>query len=260
MEERSVSAPQFHLVGGSVTFGSTVALDNVHFHLDPGEFVVLLGSNGSGKTTLVKALLGLTTLSKGRLEVFGAAAGKFRDWGRVGYVPQRITATSGVPATVFEVVLSGRLARSRKWGPHGKTDAAAALNALEQVDMEGFQKKPVETLSGGQQQRVLIARALAGDPDVLVLDEPVSGVDLEHQESFAATLRELNSSGRSVLLVAHALGVIEPLVTRAVVLTQGRVSYDGKPLRELHDSHVHHHPHSAEAESQLSNPMGEPRR
>ncbi|MGH2701738.1 MAG: metal ABC transporter ATP-binding protein, partial [Actinomycetota bacterium] len=185
---------------------------------------------------------------------------KFRDWGRVGYVPQRITATSGVPATVLEVVLSGRLARSRKWGPHSKTDAAAALNALDQVDMAGSHKAPVETLSGGQQQRVLIARALAGDPDVLVLDEPVSGVDLEHQETFAATLQELNRNGRSVLLVAHALGVIEPLVTRAVVLTQGKITYDGKPLRDLHDSHVHHHPHSAEVESQLSNPMGGRRR
>lgn len=251
-----MSAPQFHLVGGRVTFGSTVALEGVHFHLDPGEFVVLLGSNGSGKTTLVKALLGLVPLSKGRLEVFGAAPGKFRDWGRVGYVPQRITATSGVPATVFEVVLSGRLARSRKWGPHSRADAAAALHALEQVDMAGAKRNPIETLSGGQQQRVLIARALAGDPDVLVLDEPVSGVDLEHQESFAATLQELNSSGRSVLLVAHALGVIEPLVSRAVVLTNGKITHDGKPLRELHDSHVHHHPHSTEAESQLSNPMG----
>jgi zinc transport system ATP-binding protein len=260
MKERSAGGPQFHLVGGRVTFGSTVALDGIHFHLDPGEFVVLLGSNGSGKTTLVKALLGLVPLSQGRLEVFGAPPGKFRDWGRVGYVPQRITATSGVPATVLEVVLSGRLARSRKWGPHSKTDAAAALGALEQVDMTGSQNTPVEALSGGQQQRVLIARALAGDPDVLVLDEPVSGVDLEHQESFAATLQELNRNGRSVLLVAHALGVIEPLVTRAVVLTQGEITYDGKPLRDLHDSHVHHHPHSAGIESRLSNPMGGPRR
>jgi zinc transport system ATP-binding protein len=248
--------PHFHLSGGTLNFGPTVALRDVHFHLEPGEFVVLLGANGSGKTTMVKALLGLVPLNRGRLEVFGTPLRKFRDWGRIGYVPQRSGAASGVPASVFEVVLAGRLARSRKWGPRTRDDARAVMHALELVDMEGKHKEPVETLSGGQQQRVLIARALAGEPDVLVLDEPVSGIDLEHQESFATTLGELNRGGRSVLLVAHALGVIEPLVSRAVVLTQGEVTYDGRPLHELHDSHVHHHPHSAEDLLPFSNPAG----
>jgi len=248
--------PHFHLSGGTVKFGATVALQSVHFHLEPGEFVVLLGANGSGKTTMVKALLGLTPLSKGRLDVFGTPLKRFRDWERIGYVPQRVSAASGVPASAYEVVLAGRLARSRKWGPHTKDDARAVRNALELVDMADKHKEPVETLSGGQQQRVLIARALAGEPDVLVLDEPVSGVDLEHQESFAATLGELNRGGRSVLLVAHALGVIEPLVSRAVVLTQGEVTYDGSPLHELHDSHVHHHPHSVEPSPRFSHPAG----
>lgn len=251
--------PHFHLSGGTVKFGATVALRNVHFHLEPGEFVVLLGANGSGKTTMVKALLGLVPLSKGRLDVFGTPLPRFRDWGRIGYVPQRASAASGVPASAFEVVLAGRLARSRKWGLHTRDDARAVREALELVDMADKRREPVETLSGGQQQRVLIARALAGEPDVLVLDEPVSGVDLEHQESFATTLGELNRGGRSVLLVAHALGVIEPLVSRAVVLTQGEVTYDGKPLRELHDSHVHHHPHSAEQPPRFSQPAGGPR-
>jgi zinc transport system ATP-binding protein len=250
--------PDFHLSGATISFGATVALRNVHFHLNPGEFVVLLGANGSGKTTMVKALVGLIPIRKGRLDVFGTPLAKFRDWGRIGYVPQRATAASGVPASTFEVVLAGRLARSRKWGPHSKEDSRAVRNALELVDMADKIKEPVETLSGGQQQRVLIARALAAEPDVLVLDEPVSGIDLEHQESFAATLGELNRQGRSVLLVAHALGVIEPLVSRAVVLTQGEVTYDGKPLHALHDSHVHHHPHSVEEPHPFSNPAGRP--
>lgn len=254
-----MTAPQFHLAGGRVTFGSTVALDGVHFHLDPGEFVVLLGANGSGKTTLVKALLGLVPLGQGRLEIFGAPASKFRDWHRVGYVPQRTTAASGVPANVLEVVLAGRLARARKWGRHSKADARAAKLALEKVDMAEHHSKPVETLSGGQQQRILIARALAGEPDVLVLDEPVTGIDLEHQESFAETLDALNRDGHSVLLVAHALGVIEPLVSRAVVLTGGSVTHDGEPLRDLHDSHVHHHPHSFEESPRFSHPSGRTR-
>jgi zinc transport system ATP-binding protein len=249
----------FRLSGGTVAFGASVALREVDFRLDPGEFVVLLGANGSGKTTLVKALLGLVPLSKGKLEVFGTPIKSFGEWGRIGYVPQRATAASGVPATAFEVVLAGRLARSRRWGPHSKSDARKAMDALELVDMADRYKQPVEIMSGGQQQRVLIARALAGEPDVLVLDEPVSGIDLEHQESFAASLGELNRRGPSVLLVAHALGVIEPLVSRAVVLTLGRVTYDGKPLHELHDSHVHHHPHSVEEAPRFPNPSGDPR-
>jgi zinc transport system ATP-binding protein len=251
--------PDFKLSAGTVTFGASVALRDVDFRLDPGQFVVLLGANGSGKTTLVKALLGLVPLSKGSLEVFGTPIKSFGEWGRIGYVPQRATAASGVPATAFEVVLAGRLARSRRWGPHSKSDARKAMDALELVDMAQRFKEPVEIMSGGQQQRVLIARALAGEPDVLVLDEPVSGIDLEHQESFASSLGELNRRGLSVLLVAHALGVIEPLVSRAVVLTLGTVSYDGKPLHELHDSHVHHHPHSVEETPRFSHPSGDPR-
>lgn len=239
---------QADLTGATVTFGSTVALDRVDFHVHSGELVVLLGANGSGKTTLVRALLGLVPLAAGSVSLFGEAADRFRDHGRIGYVPQRSTAAAGVPASVMEVVLTGRLARTPLIGGYRKTDRDAALKALDVVDMAGQADRPIATLSGGQQQRVLIARALAGEPDLLVLDEPVSGVDLEHQESFAGTLGSLIEQGRSVLLVAHALGVVEPLVTRAVVLTAGRVSYNGPVVEHLHDSHMHHHPHSKEEE------------
>ncbi|MGH2734499.1 MAG: metal ABC transporter ATP-binding protein [Actinomycetota bacterium] len=246
---------QVELAGATVTFGSTVALDQVDFHLDRGEFVVLLGANGSGKTTLVRALLGLVPLSAGSLVLFGEPGPRFRDHRRIGYVPQRSSAAAGVPASVMEVVLTGRLARTRLIGGYQKADREAAMAALDVVDMTGRADRPIATLSGGQQQRVLIARALAGEPDLLVLDEPVSGVDLEHQESFAETLGVLTKEGRSVLLVAHALGVIEPLVQRAVVLTGGRVGYDGAVVEHLHDSHVHHHPHSME-EDRIRHPAG----
>jgi zinc transport system ATP-binding protein len=177
------------------------------------------------------------------LELFGTPVARFKEWARIGYVPQRYTATSGTPATVDEVVLSGRVGRTRRRRTYGSDDRAAARRALEVVEMAHLQRASVATLSGGQQQRILIARALAGEPDVLVLDEPVSGVDLAHQESFAETLGELGRAGRSVILVAHELGAMQSLVGRAVVLQSGAVAYDGPPLAEhFHLEHVHHHP------------------
>ena len=233
----------FDLRGARVQLGSHRALDGVDFAMDPGEFVVVLGSNGSGKTTLVKALLGLLPLSAGELRIYGEAPRRFRHWERIGYVPQRFSAATGVPATVQEVVLSGRIPHARWFAPWKREDHEAAQRALSTVGLEDHAGDPAEALSGGQQQRVLIARALAGEPDVLVLDEPVSGVDLEHQEAFARALAELRARGRSVLVVAHALGAIEPLVERSVILDLGRVVYDGPPQpHHVELEHAHHHP------------------
>lgn len=233
----------FALEEGLVRLSGRPVLQDVSFRAEPGELVAILGANGSGKTTLVRALLQLVPLSSGTLTLFGTPVARFKEWDRIGYVPQRFTATSGTPATVEEVVLSGRVGRARRRRAYGPDDRAAALRALEVVEMADRRRASVATLSGGQQQRVLIARALAGEPDVLVLDEPVSGVDLAHQESFAETLAELGRAGRSVVLVAHELGAMQALVGRAVVLQSGTVTYDGPPLAEhFHIEHVHHHP------------------
>jgi zinc transport system ATP-binding protein len=231
---------------GGVALGGSYVLHDIDFHLPRGQFVVLLGANGSGKTTLVRALLGLVPLARGRVEIFGVPLHRFRDWKRIGYVPQRITATSPVPATALEIVLSGRAAHTGLWRRYGPRDIKAALTALEAVDLLEHVDDPVAVLSGGQQQRVLIARALAGDPDVLLLDEPVASVDLSHQESFARVLGDLNRHGTAILLVAHALGAMAPLAHRSVVLERGGVIHDGPPLRgaphEEHQLRHHHHP------------------
>jgi zinc transport system ATP-binding protein len=238
-----MNAAPFELRGGRVVLGVTVVLDEVDFRLDAGEFAVLLGGNGSGKTTLVRALLGLVPLARGEGRLFGRPLSRFTEWGRIGYVPQRFTAASGVPATVDEVVLSGRVARTRMFRRFTTGDRAAVKRALGIVGMSEIAHASVAELSGGQQQRTLIARALAAEPDVLVLDEPVAGVDLEHQESFATTLAELKAEGRSVLLVAHSLGVMEPLVDRSIVLQGGHITYDGPPLEhQVQPAHAHHHP------------------
>lgn len=231
----------FKLTGGRVVLEGNVAVERVDFTLTPQEFVVLLGANGSGKSTLVRALLGLVPLEAGELEVFGVQVGRFRDHSRIGYVPQRFTAVAGVPATVMEVVISGRAARS-SWRGWRDADHIAARRAIDLVGLGGLEKASAAALSGGQQQRVLIARALAGEPEVLVLDEPVSGVDIEHQHAFSETLIRLREDGATVLLVAHELGSMAELVSRAVVLEAGRVVYDGPPLAHHgHEPHVHHH-------------------
>lgn len=228
--------------GGVVALEGDVVLHGIDFLVGADEFVVLLGANGSGKTTLVRALLGSIPLTAGTVRLFGTPSRRFRGWSRIGYVPQRAGAVAGVPATVEEVVLAGRVARGRAVAPYGAEDRRSAERAIAAVGLEGFEKTSLAQLSGGQQQRVLIARALATEPDLLVLDEPVSAVDVEHRVTFAATLEELKRRGTSVLLVAHSLGEMAPLVERAVVLEAGRVAYDGPPLPEqVHVAHIDHH-------------------
>lgn len=202
-------------------------LNGVDLAVARGEVVALLGPNGSGKSTLVRAAVGLVPLASGEVRLFGTPLEEFGDWARLGYVPQRTTAASGVPATVREVVMSGRLARRRLFRPLARSDREAAERAIELVGLTDRADQSVETLSGGQQQRALIARAAATEPDLLVLDEPNAGVDRRSQEAFARALRTFVASGRAVLLVLHEMGPLESLVDRAVVLDAGTVAYEG---------------------------------
>ncbi|ONK14469.1 metal ABC transporter ATP-binding protein [Streptomyces sp. MP131-18] len=202
--------------------GGRPVLRGIDLAVRPGEAVALLGANGSGKSTAVRAVVGQVPVTGGELTLFGSPVRRFRDWARVGYVPQRSTAAAGVPATVREVVSAGRLAR-RRLRPLGRADRAAVDRALGLVGLADRAAESVNDLSGGQHQRVLIARALTGEPDVLIMDEPLAGVDLDSQQVLADTLREALGRGVSVLLVLHELGPLQPLIDRAVVLADGRV-------------------------------------
>jgi zinc transport system ATP-binding protein len=210
--------------------------------------VALLGANGSGKSTLVRALTGLRPLASGSLSLFGTPFEDFHDWRRIGFVPQRGGAGSGVPASVWEIVASGRHTHRRLLRPLGRRDRAAIAEALEVVGLSHRANDGVTTLSGGQQQRVLIARALAGEPELFFLDEPTAGVDLPNQQVLADTLETLSVRGSTIVLVAHELGPMAPLIDRAIVMRDGRVVYDGPPLESTEvatahlDGHHHHHP------------------
>jgi zinc transport system ATP-binding protein len=229
---------------GGVVLGGRPILRGIDLSVASGEVVAVLGANGSGKSTLVRAMLGLTPLRRGTVELFGTPLDRFRSWRRIGYVPQRVTATAGVPASVWEVVASGRLARLRPLQPMRRRDKDAVREAIAAVGLTDRTGDGCSTLSGGQQQRVLIARALAGGPELLVLDEPTAGVDLESQDTFAEILRRLVDQGTTILLVAHEMGPLEPLISRTVVMRDGRIAYDGPPLESFRDApHAHaHHP------------------
>ena len=228
---------------GNVALGGRPILRGIDLSVRPGEVVAILGANGSGKSTLVRALMGLSAWTSGDVRLFGTPLAKFREWHRVGYVPQRITASSGVPATVAEVVASGRLSRRRLLLPMSSADRTAVRNAIAAVELTDRTHDAVGQLSGGQQQRVLIARALAGEPELFVLDEPNAGVDHHNQIGLAETLRPMVAEGTTVLLVLHELGPLSPLIDRAVAIREGRIVYDGPPPDDdtLDEFHDHHH-------------------
>jgi zinc transport system ATP-binding protein len=230
-----------------VAYADRPVLRGVSLRVTAGDVVAVLGANGSGKSTLLRAALGLVPLSAGSVTLFGTPLRGFRQWRRIGYVPQRVGAGSGVPATVAEVVASGRLARRGPLRLARRADRAAVRVALTAVGLADRAGDSVETLSGGQQQRTLIARALAGEPDLLVLDEPTAGVDAASQQAFAAALRAFVDGGGTVLLAAHELGPLEPLISRAVVVHLGEIAHEG-PVPEpaghhAHPWHEHVHPH-----------------
>jgi len=210
----------------SVAYQDKLALENITFNIHRGQFWGILGPNGSGKTTLLRTLLGLIPHQSGQIELFGQPAARFRDWSRIGYVPQR-GRLQVANATVDEVVMLGRLARRRLFRLPGSTDRAACDEAVERVGLTGLGPRPMSQLSGGQQQRALIARALAGRADLLVLDEPFAALDVRTQTSLARLLGRLHQQGLTILVVLHELGAMEPLLERSVVLQLGRVIHDG---------------------------------
>nr|WP_218851780.1 ABC transporter ATP-binding protein [Nocardioides panaciterrulae] len=234
----------------AVELGGRPVLRGIDLTVEPGEVLAVIGANGSGKSTLVRTALGLVPTCRGEVRLFGTPLREFAEWHRVGFVPQRSAAAGGVPASVREVVASGRLSRRRLLRPTSRADRDAVAEALDQVGLADRARDAFATLSGGQQQRVLVARALVSGPDLLLLDEPTAGVDLLSQEQLAATLRRLVDLGTTLVLVLHELGPLAPLIGRTLVLGGGRTAYDGPPLASFTDVDAHAHAHHPDLEPQ----------
>jgi zinc transport system ATP-binding protein len=235
------AAPVVEFRGCDIGYEGRAVISGLDLSIAAGEVLGVLGANGSGKSTMIRGLLGLTPVLAGEIRLFGAPRSQFRDWARIGYVPQRQTVAGGIPSTVQEVVSSGRLTGLRPWRRFGAADRTAVADAIAAVDLTGNERSAMAALSGGQQRRVLIARALATKPDLLVLDEPTAGVDRGNQEALAAALGALVDQGTTIILITHELGPVEPLITRAVVLRDGTVVHDGPP-----QDHDFHHDHDDE--------------
>ncbi|MHB8057638.1 MAG: metal ABC transporter ATP-binding protein [Desulfuromonadaceae bacterium] len=202
-------------------------LEDISFRVERGDYVGIVGPNGSGKSTLVKALLGLVTISKGSALLFGTPLASFRDWHKVGYLPQSLHLVNPVfPATVHETVGLGLLSLKRFPKRLNRSDTQKIDMTLEELGVSDLKHKLIGELSGGQLQRVLLARAIVNDPELLVLDEPTAALDPETRGRFYAMIAEINRSrGVTVLLVTHDSGAIGEHASKMLYLDKKILFY-----------------------------------
>jgi zinc transport system ATP-binding protein len=218
-------------------------LRDVDLSVTAGEFVAIAGPNGGGKTTLLRVALGSERPASGQARLFGEPARRCSQRDRIAYLAQRMQLTVDAPVTVRELVAAGRIPRRGLWRPLRAGDRSVIEEAIDRVGLAERARTPIARLSGGQRQRALIAKAIAGQPDLLVLDEPTAGVDTDAQESLALLLEQLHRElGTTILFVSHEFGAVEHFVER-LVLVRGEIVFDGKPTAlaaRWHDpSHVH---------------------
>ena len=231
--EAPESDPVVELTGVDFGYTSTPVVEDVSLRVAPGEYVAVVGPNGSGKSTLMKLVLGLLRPDEGRARLFGVPAHEFDDGSRVGYVAQHASAAKEMPITVREVVKMGRFPHVG-FGRLSAADWRVVDRALETVGMAAFADRRVTELSGGQRQRAFIARALAGEADLLVLDEPTVGVDAESVDALYELLDGLNREGITVVLIEHDLGAVTEHAERVVCMNR-EVYFDG-PAEEFVES------------------------
>ena len=243
------TAPVICLRDVSFSYGGAPVLENVNLDVPDRTAACIIGPNGGGKTTLVKLILGLLTPQRGEIRVFGQPPQRARL--RSGYMPQYVQHDPQFPVTVMDIVLMGRLGRDGPGGFFGwpnRADRRAANDALRQVGMEDFRRRPFASLSGGQRQRVLIARALCGNPDLLLLDEPTSNVDTLVEARLLEILRELNQR-MTILMVTHDLGFVSNLVESVICVNRRVVVHltsqiTGASINDIYGGEVravHHH-------------------
>lgn len=224
-----------------VAYDSNIVLHGITATIAKGSCVAITGSNGSGKSTLLKALLGVAPVVGGSAELFGTEVSPKAkiDWQKVGYVPQRITVGGGIGSTVREVVETGLLGPRRWWLPSGakkRVDQILTEVGLLHRDREAFQ-----VLSGGQQQRALIARALVREPELLILDEPLTGLDEHNREVLARLIGDHLQKGNTAIIVLHELGILAPLIDRELRISSGHIVHDGPCTHHVHETDDHHH-------------------
>jgi len=223
------TAPAAELKHVTVSFRDVPVLNDVTLDVQRGEFLAVLGPNGSGKTTLLKVITGLIRPEGGTVRVFGRAPEALgRDRWRIGYLPQTGALNPQFPVTAREVVMMARYAAIGPGRFPGREDRDAVSEALARVEALDFALQPIGKLSGGQRQRVFLARALVNRPELLVLDEPTTAMDVESEEKLYETLQALHRGGTTILIVSHDIGVVSAYVDRVACLNHRLVAH-GRP-------------------------------
>jgi len=197
-------------------------LKNISLEIFTGEYIAIIGPNGGGKTTLIRMLLGLEKPTNGEIRIFGKKLKNFKEWHKIGFVPQRASLIDeNFPATVEDIVKMGRVAKRGIFSSYSKDDAKLVHDAMVKMDIVDLKSKMVGTLSGGQRQRAMIARALASSPEILILDEPNTGVDIASQQRFYKLLSELNREENiTIVFITHDIGVIADDIGRLFTINQ----------------------------------------
>ncbi len=216
------SVPIFDVKNLNFRVGNQDILKNISFEIHNGEYVAIIGPNGGGKTTLIRMLLGLNKPTSGEVRIYGKKISRFKEWNKIGYVPQRAShVDANFPATVEDIVQMGRVSKRGFFSGMSKEDKETVHDAMLKMDVVDLKDKMVGTLSGGQRQRVMIARALASKPEILILDEPNTGVDMASQKRFYALLSKLNKEENiTIVFITHDVGVIADDIGRLFTINQ----------------------------------------
>lgn len=225
----------------SFSYAEHVILQNINLSLYPDDFLGIVGANGGGKSTLLKLILGLLTPDSGHIEVFGLPPQQART--RLGYVPQFATFDSNFPITVQDTVLQGRLGKTHSLIGYNRHDRAIAEQVMRETDIIALKKHPMTALSGGQRQRVLIARALACEPEVLLLDEPTANIDPNHGDTIFELLHRLHER-IAIILISHDVGFVSRSVTRVACLNRTLVCHATTPVDSDQIKHLYSTPMS----------------
>lgn len=214
--------PIFEVKNLSFKVGQVNILSNISLNILRGEYIAIIGPNGGGKTTLIRMLLGLDKPTEGDIKIYGKRLKDFNKWDKIGFVPQRAShVDSNFPATVQDIVNMGRTAKRGLFSGMSKQDEEIVRDSMIKMDVLNLKDKMVGTLSGGQRQRVMIARALASSPEILILDEPNTGVDVVSQNRFYDLLRALNKNENiTIVFITHDIGVIADDIARLFTINQ----------------------------------------
>ena len=247
--------PIFDVKGLNFSVRGQSILSSISLEIFNGEYIAIIGPNGGGKTTLIRMLLGLDKPTTGEIKLFGKKISAFKEWDKIGYVPQRASLVdANFPATVLDIVNMGRISKRGIFAGTSKEDINAVKDAMAKMDILNLKDKMVGTLSGGQRQRVMIARALASNPEILILDEPNTGVDMVSQQRFYGLLSKLNKEENiTIVFITHDIGVIADDIGRlftinqkAIICNNPKEALSCEEMSELYgiEAHlIHNHKH-----------------